>query len=691
MGQKLGKRGYGVLCGRAEPEDAVLMNRAAEAPLPPSPPRSPRKRRWVGRVSPDADGNSDAVVALGYDPTRLMAVGAGPAVPDAALVNPLLAPAPAVVEEDELDDCDIVNGRAPSPQHPALPLHRSHPQRWSHREPPDRLAVPPPLHPRPGSFPPSTRVSAAGTACTRGLSTPEPTTPTPTHSVGASPTPARPAPRSPKLTERTLKEYRGWVHSLRQPAVEDSDTASEAEREDLSGILPEDLSGTLPDVRVALTDHAARCPSELSITAGAKLLALRTRAGWTLAESWTPSPEGEAQIGWVPAGLCVPAGTLDAMPWYFGVLSRADAERILREGHVGTRTFLVRTSANAAFHGAPRIVVSVMTGPRQYPSHYAIGTTASAQFQLHGRSYLSVQELVESEQVWDGGIGSPCDKAPGVVAGMMGQHRLALALQAQRGEAGRHPTPSTPPNNLLWWALRRLECHQPRGAPPRGVFEKSALERPAGPSAVLQAVSTGGVRARFLPAFIYTYVWINQRPTFTSRGTGLRLWRDGERWLIGAPGRELYQLAAETEGRGGGGVDPNIPPPGEWVCGRDNPHSEAVGAVPPAAYRFRLVLDPEFVWVLLDNRRWTLTGHTRLHPGIREFVTTVMLCARRLAQIHNGERKWAPARRTGDLPDFCDRRSVLLHLYPGVEPVPPLPLEMWLAVLELLRQGDMLS
>ncbi|CAO2628005.1 Tyrosine-protein kinase FRK [Lemmus lemmus] len=91
---------------------------------------------------------------------------------------------------------------------------------------------------------------------------------------------------------------------------------------------------------VALFDYEARTEEDLSFRAGDKLQVLDTsHEGWWLARHL------EKQLqGYIPSNYVAEDRTLQAEPWFFGAIKRADAERQLQYSENQTGAFLIRES-----------------------------------------------------------------------------------------------------------------------------------------------------------------------------------------------------------------------------------------------------------------------------------------------------------------------------------------------------------
>ncbi|XP_005363582.1 tyrosine-protein kinase FRK [Microtus ochrogaster] len=98
---------------------------------------------------------------------------------------------------------------------------------------------------------------------------------------------------------------------------------------------------------VALFDYQARTAEDLSFRAGDKLQVLDTsHEGWWLARHLEKKGAGLGQQlqGYIPSNYVAEDRSLQAEPWFFGAIKRADAERQLLYSENQTGAFLIRES-----------------------------------------------------------------------------------------------------------------------------------------------------------------------------------------------------------------------------------------------------------------------------------------------------------------------------------------------------------
>ncbi|XP_045400169.1 tyrosine-protein kinase FRK [Lemur catta] len=98
---------------------------------------------------------------------------------------------------------------------------------------------------------------------------------------------------------------------------------------------------------VALFDYQARTAEDLSFRAGDKLQVLDTsHEGWWFARHLEKRGEGSGQQlqGYIPSNYVAEDRSLQAEPWFFGAIKRADAEKQLLYSENQTGAFLIRES-----------------------------------------------------------------------------------------------------------------------------------------------------------------------------------------------------------------------------------------------------------------------------------------------------------------------------------------------------------
>lgn len=99
---------------------------------------------------------------------------------------------------------------------------------------------------------------------------------------------------------------------------------------------------------VALFDYQARTTEDLSFRAGDKLQVLDTsHEGWWFARHLEKRGDGTGQQqlqGYIPSNYVAEDRSLQAEPWFFGAIKRADAEKQLLYSENQTGAFLIRES-----------------------------------------------------------------------------------------------------------------------------------------------------------------------------------------------------------------------------------------------------------------------------------------------------------------------------------------------------------
>uniref|UniRef100_S4RLT6 Tyrosine-protein kinase n=1 Tax=Petromyzon marinus TaxID=7757 RepID=S4RLT6_PETMA len=97
---------------------------------------------------------------------------------------------------------------------------------------------------------------------------------------------------------------------------------------------------------VALHDYKARAQVDMSFKKGQRFrIIARTNADWWLAQpEEVDEVDEEVTRGFIPANYIAPALSLEAMPWYFGLMQRQECERLLKKEPRQEGRFLVRAS-----------------------------------------------------------------------------------------------------------------------------------------------------------------------------------------------------------------------------------------------------------------------------------------------------------------------------------------------------------
>uniref|UniRef100_UPI00358E36BA tyrosine-protein kinase Src42A-like n=1 Tax=Myxine glutinosa TaxID=7769 RepID=UPI00358E36BA len=94
---------------------------------------------------------------------------------------------------------------------------------------------------------------------------------------------------------------------------------------------------------VALYGYDARTEEDLSFTQGQILEVLDTRGNWWVARMF-PHRSEQQRSGYIPSNYVAPHASIEAEPWFFGGMKRADAEKQLLSTQNGNGSFLIRQS-----------------------------------------------------------------------------------------------------------------------------------------------------------------------------------------------------------------------------------------------------------------------------------------------------------------------------------------------------------
>ncbi|XP_067904436.1 tyrosine-protein kinase Srms [Heterodontus francisci] len=142
-------------------------------------------------------------------------------------------------------------------------------------------------------------------------------------------------------------------------------------------------SGT---VYAALYDFEARSPEELSLKKGEKLSVIRDEGDYLVAQKTTGSQVAE---GLVPTNYVKVIESFANEPWYFGSISRSNAEEMLQSAENQNGTFLVRKSET----GNSNYSISVLN---DQVHHFRIFTSPEGVFYLHeNRTFSTISDLLE--------------------------------------------------------------------------------------------------------------------------------------------------------------------------------------------------------------------------------------------------------------------------------------------------------
>ncbi|XP_066091592.1 tyrosine-protein kinase Srms [Saccopteryx bilineata] len=137
----------------------------------------------------------------------------------------------------------------------------------------------------------------------------------------------------------------------------------------------------------ALCDFTARCADELSVSRGDRLYALKEEGDYIFARRLS----GQPSMGLVPIACVAKATpeTLSEQLWYFGGISRTQAQQLLLSPANAPGAFLIRPSESS--RGDYSLSVRVQAKVR----HYRIATAADGSVYLQkGRLFPSLEELL---------------------------------------------------------------------------------------------------------------------------------------------------------------------------------------------------------------------------------------------------------------------------------------------------------
>ncbi|XP_041359869.1 tyrosine-protein kinase SRK3-like isoform X2 [Gigantopelta aegis] len=93
-------------------------------------------------------------------------------------------------------------------------------------------------------------------------------------------------------------------------------------------------------VLTALYDYTARTNDDLSFTKGDKMELIDDSDG----DWWLAKHPGQTEQGYVPSNYVALENTIESQDWYFGKITRKEAERLLKEPSLSAGVYLVRES-----------------------------------------------------------------------------------------------------------------------------------------------------------------------------------------------------------------------------------------------------------------------------------------------------------------------------------------------------------
>ncbi|XP_044305078.1 tyrosine-protein kinase FRK isoform X2 [Varanus komodoensis] len=164
---------------------------------------------------------------------------------------------------------------------------------------------------------------------------------------------------------------------------------------------------------VALFDYQARTEEDLSFRAGDKFEVLdRSQDSWWIArllvENGFARP-GQKLQGYIPTNYVVPDQSIEAEPWFFGAMKRADAEKHLLYPDNQYGAFLIRESESQ------RGIFSLSVRDDQTVKHYLIKQMDNGDFFVSRRkTFQTLRAFVRHYSTSSDGLcvklGKPCIK-----------------------------------------------------------------------------------------------------------------------------------------------------------------------------------------------------------------------------------------------------------------------------------------
>lgn len=163
---------------------------------------------------------------------------------------------------------------------------------------------------------------------------------------------------------------------------------------------------------VALFDYQARTTEDLSFHAGDKFQILdSSQEGWWLARHLEKRADGSGQQlqGYIPSNYVAEDKSLQAEPWFFGAIKRADAQKQLLYPENRTGAFLIRESESQKGDFALSVLDAGIV------KHYRIRRLDEGAFYLTRRkTFSTLSEFVSHYTKTSDGLciklGKPCLK-----------------------------------------------------------------------------------------------------------------------------------------------------------------------------------------------------------------------------------------------------------------------------------------
>ncbi|XP_021569202.1 tyrosine-protein kinase Fgr [Carlito syrichta] len=159
----------------------------------------------------------------------------------------------------------------------------------------------------------------------------------------------------------------------------------------LDGGTVRGLSGVGVTLFIALYDYEARTEDDLSFTKGEKFHILNNTEG----DWWEARSLSSGRTGYIPSNYVAPVDSIQAEEWYFGKISRKDAERQLLSPGNPQGAFLIRESETTK--GAYSLSIRDWDQTRgDHVKHYKIRKLDTGGYYITTRAQFdSVQELVQ--------------------------------------------------------------------------------------------------------------------------------------------------------------------------------------------------------------------------------------------------------------------------------------------------------
>ncbi|MEJ1282321.1 hypothetical protein NN561_013278 [Cricetulus griseus] len=150
------------------------------------------------------------------------------------------------------------------------------------------------------------------------------------------------------------------------------------------------ISGTGVTMFVALYDYEARTRDDLSFIKGEKFHILNNTEG----DWWEARSLSSGHTGYIPSNYVAPVDSIQAEEWYFGKISRKDAERQLLSAGNPQGAFLIRESETTK--GAYSLSIRDWDQNRgDHIKHYKIRKLDTGGYYITTRAqFESVQDLV---------------------------------------------------------------------------------------------------------------------------------------------------------------------------------------------------------------------------------------------------------------------------------------------------------